>query len=95
MVEIEKQSEAYKISETTSDGWVMNGSADKLQDGSISINFTISKPGELVQDIGSCNYYKPMEGMVSVNYNVTEADRDKFVSYVDTVIDSVLAKFEE
>ena len=96
MIEIEKQNETYKISETASNGWKMTGSADNNTDGSCSINFSVTKSGELTEDIGSCSYFKPVgEGMVSVNYNVTEANRDEFVSYVDTVIDSVLAKFQE
>lgn len=96
MIEIVKQNETYKISDTAENSWVMTGTADHNVDGSCSINFSVSKPGELTEDIGSCSYYKPVEqGMVSVNYNVAETNRDEFVAYVDTVIDTVLAKFSE
>lgn len=72
----------------------MTGTASNNVDGSCNINFSVSKPGGLIEEIGSCSYYKPSEeGMVSVNYNVTEANRDEFVTYTDTIIDTVLAKF--
>lgn len=96
MIEIEKQNETYKISETASNGWIMTGTAENNVDGSCNISFSVNKPDGLSENIGSCNYYKPVEQeMVSVNYNVTEANRDEFVAYVDTVIDAVLAKFSE
>lgn len=96
MISIEKQNETYRISDTAENSWVMTGTAENNVDGSCSINFSVSKPGELTEDIGSCNYYKPMDQeMVSVSYNVTEANRDEFVAYVDTVVDAVLAKFSE
>lgn len=96
MIEIVKQNETYRISETADNSWVMTGTAEHNVDGSCSVNFSVTKPGELMEDIGSCSYYKPAEqSMVSVNYNVTEANRDEFVAYTDTVIDAVLAKFAE
>lgn len=96
MIEIEKQNEVYRISDTAENSWVVTGTAENHSDGSCNINFSVNKPGGLLEDIGSCSYYKPVEqGMVSVNYNVSEANRDEFVTYVDTVIDTVLAKFAE
>lgn len=95
MISITKQNETYNISETAENGWVMKGTASYNTDGTCNVSFTVNKSGGLTEDIGNCSYYKPIDGMVSVNYNVAEANRDEFVTYVDTVIDTVLAKFEE
>ena len=96
MIEIVKQNETYRISETTENNWNMSGTAEKNADGTFNINLSVEKTGELMENVGSCSYYKPADqDMVSVNYNVSEANRDDFVTYVDTVIDTVLAKFNE
>lgn len=96
MIKIEKQNEIYQISEVTDNGWTMTGTAENRTDKSCSINLSISKPGELMESIGSYNYYSPVENeMISINYNVTEANKDEFLTYVDTVVDTVLAKFRE
>lgn len=97
MIEINKQNENYEISESeASNGWSMTGNATKSVDGTISINFSVTKPGELDQSIGDLSYFKYVESpKVNVNYNVSEENRDNFVTYVDTVLDTVLAKFQE
>ena len=72
----------------------MSGSASKEESGSYSINFSVTKPGELSEYIGDCSYYKPSEdGQVSISYTVSEQNRDALVAYSDTVLDAVLAKF--
>lgn len=96
MIEIIKQNETFQLKESTDNGWAMSGSASKEVSGSYSINFSVTKPGELSEYIGDCSYYKPSEdGQVSINYTVSEQNRDALVAYSDTVLDAVLAKFQE
>ena len=74
MIEITKQNETFQLKESTDNGWAMSGSASKEVSGSYSINFSVTKPGELSEYIGDCSYYKPSEdGQVSTQYrNKTE-----------------------
>lgn len=48
-MEIVKQNETYQISDTNEKGWEMTGTASKDINGSLNINFTVSKPGELME----------------------------------------------
>jgi len=93
-MEIVKQNETFQISEKAENGWEMVGTANKDVNGSLSINFNVTKPGGLSEQIGDCNYYKPQDSdRVSVSYNVEESGRDAFAAYLDKVVDTVLAHF--
>lgn len=95
-MEIIKQNEMYQITDTAENGWTMTGNVSKDASGSMNISFAVGKPGELVENIGDFNYYKPLEtSMVTVNYNTTEANREEFTTYADTVIQTVLEHFAE
>lgn len=96
-MEIVKQNETYQISDTNEKGWEMTGTANKDVSGSLTISFAVSKPGEIVESIGNCTYSKPFDnnGMISVSYSVSEVKRAEFVSYMDSVIDSVLQHFNQ
>lgn len=92
-MEIVKQNETFKIKDTV-DNWVMDGTASKNIDGAININFTVTASGELSEYIGDCGYSKPADtSMVSTNFNVANHNRDKFIAYINTVVDSVLSHF--
>lgn len=92
-MEITKQNENYNITDTTSNGWSVSGSATKEESGSVSINFTANTD---LGSVGYMNYYKPVDtDVISANYTVSEANRDEFCTYADTVIDTVLTKFAE
>lgn len=92
-MEIVKQSETYRITDSVN-GWEVEGQASKDVNGSLNINFSVSTPGELQEYLGDCNYSQSSEvEKASVNFNVSEASRDKFVAYMDTVIDAVLLHF--
>lgn len=92
-MEIVKQNETYKITDTV-DSWVMEGTASKDVSGAININFSVTVSGELSEYLGDCGYFKPADtSMVSTNFNVAEPNRNKFVAYIDTVIDSILEHF--
>lgn len=96
-MEIVKQNETYQITDSNLDkGWEMSGTANRDLSGSLTISFSVSKPGELVENIGDCTYSKPFdnEGRISVSYTVSEVNRDEFVVYMNSVIDSVLEHFE-
>lgn len=93
-MEITKQNETYTIQDNIPEGWSLLGSASKSINGDVAINFNISKPGELIEEIGTFNYDKSINNSrVNVTFNVSEADRDAFITYADTVIDTVLAHF--
>lgn len=96
-MEIVKQNETYQITDSNPDkGWEMSGTANRDLNSSLIISFSVSKPGELIENIGDCTYSKPIdnEGRVSVSYTVSEVNRDEFMVYMDSVIDSVLEHFE-
>ena len=95
-MEIVKQNETFSLADTTADGWVMTGTANKTVGGDLSLNFGVSKPGELMEEIGNFSYTKPTgNSMVNINCSVTEPNRDKFMAYADTVIDTVIAHFNK
>lgn len=96
-MEIEKQQETYLISDTVAEsGWEMVGSANLQTNGSLNISFTVTKPGELTENVGDCNYFKDGEtNMTNISYNVSEATRDAFTQYIDTVVDTVTTHFSE
>lgn len=92
-MEIVKQNETYRITDSVN-GWEMEGQTSKDVNGSLNISFSVNAPGELQEYLGDCNYSQPSEvEKASVNFNVAEANRDKFVAYMDTVIDAVLLHF--
>ena len=93
-MEIVKQNETYKITDTV-DSWVMEGTASKDVSGAININFSVTVSGELSEYLGDCGYFKPADtSMVSTNFNVAEPNRDDFMTYMDTVFDTVLNFFQ-
>lgn len=90
-MEIIKQSETYKISEVRENGWEMAGQFVCEVNNSFSIYFSVSVTGELSNGIGTCNYTKyDGQDMASINYSVSEEDRDEFTQYADTVIDQII-----
>lgn len=95
-MEIIKQNETYRLSDTTSDGWVMTGQANKSADGNLSVNFSVSKPGELAETVGDFNYGKYTgSDKVNISCNVAESDRDSFTAYSDKVVDTIIDYFNK
>ena len=95
-MDIVKINESYRITDNDSgNNWKMEGTASHEVEGSININFSVSKTGELEEYIGNFSYNKPIEGNIDANFNVSEENRDSFVAYADTVIDAVLTHFSE
>lgn len=96
-MEIEKQQEMYTISDkVTAKGWEMAGSANFQPNNALNVSFSVTKPGELSETIGSCNYYKDGEtNMLNVSYSVSESLKSDFITYIDTVIDSISTHFEK
>lgn len=96
-MEIVKQQEIYLITDEVSEsGWQMTGSANVQTNKSMNINFTVTKPGELTENIGDCTYSNDGEtNMTNVSYNVAEPKRTDFVQYIDTVVSQVKEHFQE
>jgi hypothetical protein len=90
-MEITKVNESYSIKDKTDLGCEMNGNAYVEVNGSMNLHGDIRN--ELGESIGNFSYHKPSEGNVNVSVNVSEENRNTFTEYVDSVIESVLAKF--
>lgn len=90
-MEIVKTNESYNITDKTDAGWALSGNVHNEVSGNINMNADVRN--ELGEHIGSMHYNRPTDGKVHMSVNVDENMRDEFTSYVDTVIDSVLAHF--
>ena len=83
-MEITKQNQTFNINDTTSDGWTVSGSATQEVNGSTSINFSVSKDGELNNQVGYYNYSIPKNGMANVNITSNPDNLDAFIDYAQT-----------
>ena len=83
-MEITKQNQTFNINDTTSDGWTVSGSATQGVNGSTSINFSVSKDGELNNQVGYYNYSIPKNGMANVNITSNPESLDAFIDYTQT-----------
>ena len=83
-MEITKQNQTFNINDTTSDGWTVSGSATQEVNGSTSINFSVSKDGELNNQVGYYNYGIPKNGMANVNITSNPESLDAFIDYAQT-----------
>lgn len=85
-MEITKQNQTFNLKDTTSDGWTVSGSATQEVDGNTSINFSVSKDGELNNQVGYYNYNVPTDGMVNININITAIPEnlDAVIDYTQT-----------
>ena len=83
-MEITKQNQTFNINDTTSEGWTVSGSATQEVNGSTSINFSISKDGELNNQVGYYNYSIPKNGMANVNITSNPESLDAFIDYAQT-----------
>ena len=83
-MEITKQNQTFNINDTTSDGWTVSGSATQEVNGNTSINFSVSKDGELNNQVGYYNYSIPKNGMANVNITSNPESLDAFIDYAQT-----------
>lgn len=83
-MEITKQNQTFNLKDTTSDGWTVSGSATQEVNGNTSINFSVSKDGELNNQVGYYNYNVPTDGMVSVNITALPENLDAVIDYTQT-----------
>lgn len=83
-MEITKQNQTFNLKDTTSDGWTVSGSVTQEVDGSTSVNFSISKDGELNNQVGYYNYNVPTNGMVSVSITALPEHLDTVIDYTQT-----------
>ena len=83
-MEITKQNQTFNINDITSDGWTVSGSATQEVNGSTSINFSVSKDGELNNQVGYYNYSIPKNGMANVNITSNPENLDAFIDYAQT-----------
>lgn len=83
-MEITKQNQTFNINDTTSEGWTVSGSATQEVNGSTSINFSVSKDGELNNQVGYYNYSIPKNGMANVNITSNPESLDAFIDYAQT-----------
>ena len=83
-MEITKRNQTFNLKDTTSDGWTVSGSATQEVDGNTSINFSVSKDGELNNQVGYYNYNVPTEGMVNINITAIPENLDAVIDYTQT-----------
>ena len=83
-MEITKHNQTFNINDTTSEGWTVSGSATQEVNGSTSINFSVSKDGELNNQVGYYNYSIPKNGMANVNITSNPESLDAFIDYAQT-----------
>lgn len=83
-MEITKQNQTFNINDTTSEGWTVSGSATQEVNGNTSINFSVSKDGELNNQVGYYNYSIPKNGMANVNITSNPESLDAFIDYAQT-----------
>lgn len=77
-MEITKQNQTFNLKYTTSDGWTV--SATQEVDGNTSINFSVSKDGELNNQVGYYNV--STDGMV--NITAIPENLDAVIDYTQT-----------
>jgi len=90
-MELIKNSESYSFNDTFNNDWRVSGSVSNEINGNINININVSNDSGY---IGDFYYSKPTEGNVHMSHNVSEDNRDMFVTYTDTIIDFVLTQFK-
>lgn len=90
-MELIKQTEQYKIVDSAN-GWTTSGTVYNNINGSLSVSCSVSSEAG---QVGNLNYSKPVEGNVSISYDVAEANRDVFATYADTLIDGILEQFSK
>lgn len=83
-MEITKQNQTFNINDTTSDGWTVSGSATQEVNGNTTINFSVSKDGELNNQVGYYNYNIPTDGMVNINITALPENLDAMIDYTQT-----------
>ena len=88
-MEITKQNQTFNINDTTSNGWTVSGSATQEVNGSTSINFSVSKDGELNNQVGYYNYSIPKNGMTNVNITSNPESLDAFIDYAQTATQKI------
>ena len=88
-MEITKQNQTFNLSDTTSNGWTVSGSATQVVNGSTSINFSVSKDGELNNQVGYYNYSIPKNGMANVNITSNPESLDAFIDYAQTATQKI------
>ncbi len=88
-MEITKQNQTFNINDTTSNGWTVSGSATQEVNGSTSINFSVSKDGELNNQVGYYNYSIPKNGMANVNITSNPESLDAFIDYAQTATQKI------
>ena len=88
-MEITKQNQTFNLKDTTSDGWTVSGSATQEVDGNTSINFSVSKDGELNNQVGYYNYNVPTDGMVNINITAIPENLDAVIDYTQTATQKI------
>lgn len=88
-MEITKQNQTFNLKDTTSDGWTVSGSATQEVNGNTFINFSVSKDGELNNQVGYYNYNVPTDGMVNINITAIPENLDAVIDYIQTATKTI------
>ena len=90
-MEITKQNETFNLTDTTDDGWVVNGTATNNLDSSVSVNLHINKDSD---SLGYYNISIPTEGMINVNFSTLPTYYEAFVNYTQTALQLIQDYFK-
>ena len=88
-MEITKQNQTFSISDTTSEGWIITGSATQDVDGYTTISLNINKDGESNNQVGYYNYSIPKDGMANVNITSNPESVDTYIDYAQTATQTI------
>lgn len=86
-MEIVKQNCIFAISDTTDNGWKVNGTINNHTSGTINIHVDLTS--ELGEHIGSWNY-NVYNNDISVDYTVKKEYTSEFTTYLDSITEQLL-----
>lgn len=89
-MELIKNSENYNFNDTTDNNWNVSGSVNTEVTGNINVNINITSDSDY---IGDFYYTKPTEGNIHMSYNVSETNKNAFVTYTDKALNYILTQF--
>ena len=87
-MEIVKQNCIFSVSDTTDNGWKVNGTINNSTSGTTNIHVNLTS--ELGEQIGSWNYNTYNDDNISVDYTVKKEYASEFTTYLDSITEQLL-----
>lgn len=90
-MELIKLNENFQLKDKSQNGWLAIGTVGYSVAGDVYISASVDN--ELEIPIGRLTYHKPVQGDILLEYDISEDLRDEFITYIDTLINSILKYF--